>query len=90
MELKTLLQHRPGKEPVAEVQKVVSPVSSVQVKPKMTEKKSETPKMTSSNPFPRRVSTRKKKEPTPAPTMEMEEERSSEDVEEVDIGTRVV
>ena len=86
IELKTLLQHRPGKEPIAKVQKVVVPASLVQVKPKMTERESETPKTTSSDPSLRRVSTRKKKkEPTPKPSSKEEEEGSLKDVEELEL-----
>ena len=86
LELTTPLQHCLGKEPVIEVQKVVTLASPVQMKPKMTEREPEIPKMTSFNPFPRRVSTKKKKkEPTPDPSMEMEEEEFSKDIEEVEM-----
>ena len=61
IELNTLQQHHLGKEPITGVKKVVTPVSSVQVKTKMTKKGLETPKTMSSNPFSRRVNTRKKK-----------------------------
>ena len=86
VELKTPLQHYPGKKPVVEVQKVVTPTSPVQVKMKMTEREPEIPKTTSFDPSPRRVNTtKKKKEPTPNSSMEMEEEGSFEDVEEVEM-----
>ena len=86
MELKTQLQHCPSKEPIAEVQKVVILAFPVQVKPKMIDREPKTPKTTSSNPSPRRVSTRKKKkEPTPDPSTKTEEEGSSKDVEEVEM-----
>ena len=75
MELKTLLQHHPNKKPLVEVQKVVTPISPIQVKSKMIEREPETPKTTRSDPFLRRVNTRKKKkEPTLDPSMETEEE----------------
>ena len=86
MELKTLLQHRPSKELATEVQKVVVLASLVQVKPKMIEKESETPKTTSSDPSMWRVSIgKKKKEPTSEPSREEEDEGSSEDVEELEL-----
>ena len=56
------------------------------MKTKMSEKEPEIPKTTSSNPFLRRVSTRKKKkEPTLDLSIEKEEEGSFEDVEEVEM-----
>ena len=86
MELKILQQHHHGKEPVTEVDKVVTLASAVPVKIKVVEKEPGTPKAMSSDPSPRRVSTRKKKnEPTPKPSMEMEGEGSSKDVEEVEM-----
>ena len=86
VELKTSLQRCLGKEPIAEVHKVVTPMSRVQMKLKMIERELETPKTTSSNPFPRTVSTRKtKKEPTPNLSTKTEEEGSSKDVEEVEM-----
>ena len=52
----------------------------------MSEKELKTSKTTSSDPFLRRVNTRKKKkEPSPEPSTEEEEEVSSEDVEEVEM-----
>ena len=86
MELKTLHQHRPSNKPVAEVEKVVTPTSSIQVKAKISKRELETSKTTSSDPSLRRVSTRKKKkEPTLEPSMEEEEEGSSKDMEEVEM-----
>ena len=86
MDLKTPLQHCPSKEPIAKVQKVVTLASPVQVKLKMTEMEPNTPKMMSSDLFPQRISTRKKKkEPTPDSSIEMEEEGSFEEVEEVEM-----
>ena len=86
MELKTLQQHRLGKEPITRIEKVVIPLSMVPMKIKMVEKELETPKTTSFNLSLRRVSTRKKKkEPIPEPSMETEEEGSFEDVEEVEM-----
>ena len=86
IELKTPHQHRPGKEPVAETGKVVILAIVVPATRKMTKKEPETPKMTSSDPSPRRVSTRKKKkEPSPKPSTKEEEEGSLEDVEELEL-----
>ena len=86
LELKTPQQHRPGKEPVAEAKKVVTPTSVVPIKIKVVEKEPKTPKTKSSDPFPRRVSIKKvKKEPTPESNTETKEEGSSEDVEEVEV-----
>ena len=86
VELKTPVHHCHGKESAIEVQKVVAPASPIQVKPKMTERESETLKTTSFDPSLRRISTKKKKkEPTPEPRTEEEEEGSSEDVEELEL-----
>ena len=86
VELKTPHQHRPGKELVAEAGKVVTPAIVLPATTKVTEKEPETPKMTSSDPSPRKVSTRKKKkEPTPKRSMEEEEEGSSEEEEDVEM-----
>ena len=85
VEPKILLQHRPGKELAAKVQKVVALASLVQVKTKMTKREPKTPKTTSSDPSSRRVNTKKKKEPFLDPSMETEEEGSFEDVEEVEM-----
>ena len=86
VELKTPHQNCPGKEPNVEAKKVVTPAIVVPATRKMTEKELETPKTTSSDPFPWRISTRKKKkEPTPSPSAEEEEEGSSEDVEDLEL-----
>ena len=69
--MKTLQQHCPSKEPITEANKVVTPTSMVLVKTKVVEKEPETPKTKSSNPSPKRVTTKKvKKEPTPKSSTE--------------------
>ena len=86
MELRTLQQHRPGKEPVFEAEKVATPVPVVQVKAKVVEKKSETPKTKNFDPSPKKICMRKKKKkPTLESRTETEEEGSFEDVEEVEV-----
>ena len=85
VELRIPQHHHLHKEPVFEVKKVATLALVVQVKAKVVEKESETPKTKSFNPSLRRISTKKKKEPTPESSMETEEEGSSEDVEEVEV-----
>ena len=72
MELKIPHQHHLGKEPVVEAGKVVTPAIVVLATMKMIEKEPKTPKTMSSDPSLQRVSTRKKKEPTPEPSIEGE------------------
>lgn len=82
---RTPQQHRLSKEPVSEVKRIATPAPVVQMKAKVVEKESETSKTKSSDPSLRRVSIRKKKEPTLKSSTETEEEGSSKDIEEVEV-----
>ena len=84
MELKTPLPQRPSKELVPEVKKKETPLVVVPTK-KMTERESETPKMTSFEPSPQQKNMRKKKkEPTLDPSTKEEDAESSKELEEVE------
>ena len=88
MELKIPLPQCPSKEPVVEVPKIELPAALAQVMMKMTERKLETSKMTSSKPFPwRSTKKKKKKEPTPEPSSEKEEEGWSEELDEEELAS---
>ena len=86
VELKTLHQYCPSKEPVAKTKKVVIPAKVVPATTKMIKKEPETLKTTSSYPSPQRISTKKKKkESTREPGTEEEEEGSLEGLEKLEL-----